>query len=201
MPMYVLTVVAATTPDNPDHEKVGEAFVSCWIRRETEEEATAFAHKTINSGEWKVIRTEDVTVVTAETYEEDEEYRQYYEQALSDNEVFVFNLCPKYPVYRMTFEVTPEQEDDTILSAKVWVSNEHIDAEGDPMELDFWSGERVSKALNVAFEAIAESGHRILSLTEQCPCFEEDGSDDCQFFDDAEEYGLCVLIEARPTNE
>ncbi|MEM7315809.1 MAG: hypothetical protein AAF497_21955, partial [Planctomycetota bacterium] len=138
MPMYVLTVVAVTTPENPDHEKVGESFVACWIERETEEEATVFAHETINSGEWKVLRTEEVSIVTAETYEGDEEYGKYYEQALRGNEVFVYNMCPKYPVYRMTFEVTSEHDDDNVLTAKVWVSNEHIDADGDPMELDFW---------------------------------------------------------------
>ena len=192
--MYALTVVAVTTKQHADHGKIGEAYVACWIDRDTEEQAIAVAHDMIVADSWDALRTEEISIVTDADYDDDDEYRQYYEQALTDKEVLVFNVCPRFPVYYVTFEITPTSNENAANEARVWIANEAIDDDYDPMEPDFWSGNRVTKAISLATDAIAENGYYVIRLIDQCPCSRDDSSDDCQFYDDAEEDGLCLVF-------
>jgi hypothetical protein len=62
------------------------------------------------------------------------------------------------------------------------------------MELDFWSGERVTKAIQLATDMIAEHGYDVTQVIEQTPCGRDETSDEIQYYDDAEEDGICVVL-------
>ncbi len=192
--MYVLTVVAVTTEQHADHGRIGGAYVACWIDRDTEEQAVTVAHDMIVADNWDVLRTEEISIVTDADYDGDDEYRQYYEQALIDKAVLVFNVYPRFPVYYVTFEITPTSNQNSANLARAWIANEAVDDEYDPMEPDFWSGDRLTKAVSLAADAIAGNGYDVIRIIDQGPCSCDDSSDDCQFFDDAEEDGLCLVF-------
>lgn len=193
--MYALTIVANTTAEHPDHGRLGEAFVGCWVERDTEQEAEEVARALIVADGWEVVRTEEISVVNAEDYEDDEEYRQYYEQALEDKEVFVFHVCPRHPVYFLRFAITSDSSDENATEARVWISNEAIDDDSDPLDPAFWSGERVEKAIALAIDVITNNGYQVASTLEQSPCSRDETSDDCEFYDDAEADGLCLVFD------
>ncbi len=47
----------------------------------------------------------------------------------------------------------------------VWIANEYIGEDYDPMEPDFWADARVEKAVAIATEAIAENGYKVIRLS------------------------------------
>ena len=191
--MYLFTIVAKTTVENSDHGLVGEAYINCWINQETLDQAEAVAWKSISEENWEVIETEEVTIVESSDYEEDDPDLAYFQQALTDGEVFVFNICPKYPVYHLTFEVEAPDEVNDVL-ARAWVVNECIEDDMDPMNPEFWSGERVKQAISIVSDAIDEQGFKLGKLVSQWPCCREDSANDVGFYDDAEEHGVCIAF-------
>ena len=192
--MFVFTIVAITTEKHADHGKIGEAYVACWIDRETEKEAISVAHKMIVEDHWQVIRTEGSSSVTEADYDDDDEYLQFYEQALVDKEVLVFHLSPLFPVYHVAHEITSITEDKTANEVMVWISNEMIESEHDPLDPDFWSGDRVTQALAIVRQEIANRGYETGRVLDQHPCSRNDSNDHQQFYDDAEEDGLCLVF-------
>lgn len=192
--MYFMNIAAVTTEENPEHGKLGEALVACWIEHDNEEEAVAIACDLIESDGWNVTVVEFVDEVTDEDYPEDDENRAFYEQALEDHEVIVFHVSPKYPVLSLTFEVEPTSPENTAVEAKAWIVNEALEDDYDPMLPDFWEGERVEKAVNIVSEVISENGYRVVRLIEHSPCSRDESSEDCQFYDDAEENGICLIF-------
>lgn len=192
--MYLLTIVAVTTEENPDHGKVGEAYVNCWINTDDEAEAEETANRIIESDGWSVVATEEIDTVTVDDYDEDDPYLSCYEQALTDGEVLVFHISPKYPVFRMVLEVSGTNAEDSACEAIAWVSNEAVSEEDDPMDPDFWSGERVSKAIALATDTISENGYTVTQVLEQTPCSRDESPDEVQYYDDAEEDGICIVL-------
>jgi hypothetical protein len=77
------------------HPKFGHyacAMVSCWIQRDTQDQAAAVARGWIGDEDWTIIRTEHADLITRETQLPDG--LQYFEQAEIDGEVFVFFTYP-----------------------------------------------------------------------------------------------------------
>lgn len=191
--MYLFTITAKTTAENPDHGMVGEAYVNCWINQETLDLAEAVARNSISEENWEVIETEEVTIIEESDYEEGDPDLAYFQQAITDGEVFVFNVCPKYPVYHLTFEVDAPNEEKDVL-ARAWVVNECIEDEMNPMNPNFWSGDRVQQAITIVNEAIDEQGFKVGKLVSQRPCCREDSPGDAEYYDDAEEHGVCIAF-------
>jgi hypothetical protein len=192
--MYLLTVIAKTTEQHPDYAIVDEAYVSCWIERDTEEQAVARAHEMILADGWKIQRTEEVSMVSDADYDEADDDRQYFEQALIDETVLVFHTSPRFSVYHMNFKITPNMDGNHATEARVWVANESVMDDHDPYDLDFWSGSRVERAVSLASNALSDNGYTAAELLDQYPCSRDETSEDCQFFDDAEEDGMCLLF-------
>src|SRR6266404_9474024 len=94
--MFYLLIEAL--PKQADSEQIGGAFINCWIESGAPEEAEQIARKVIEAQGWKVLSFQDVFQVDRSFYQENPEGREYFEQALIDNEVFVFHSYPNSEV-------------------------------------------------------------------------------------------------------
>jgi hypothetical protein len=94
-PTYFFQIEASPTPDHPEYETVGGAFVICWIRIESEIEAQQIVKRVLTNCLWMIESMQGPEIRTAEDYGEDEEGGQDYRQAQLDGEVFVFHVYPR----------------------------------------------------------------------------------------------------------
>lgn len=95
MTMFLLTYLAAPTPDAKEFHDSGGAYVSCWIQNQDREGAEKRATELIEEYGWSVEALQDGSVVTSADYAGDDDDREFYEQALVEGEVLVFNTWPR----------------------------------------------------------------------------------------------------------
>jgi len=93
--MYFLTFHAVPTPDAKEFHDSGGAYVSCWIQSQDRQDAEQRATGLIQDYGWSVEALEEGAIVSSSDYDEDDEDRQFYEQALVEGEVLVFNTWPR----------------------------------------------------------------------------------------------------------
>ena len=94
MTMYLLTFLALPTSDAKEFDEAGGAYVSCWIQSGDRYTAEQRARDLIQEYGWSVESLEEGAIVTSADYDRDDEDREYYEQALVEGEVLVFNTWP-----------------------------------------------------------------------------------------------------------
>ena len=95
MAMYFFTFVSQPTPNAQEFAEFEGAYVNCWIRHDDRNEAQARAAELIRDYGWTVEALEDSGTVSSEDYQEGDEDREFYEQALIEGEVLVFNTWPR----------------------------------------------------------------------------------------------------------
>lgn len=95
--LFVLTVLARPHHDNQECADVGGAYVSCWLDVDSEQGATSRVAGEIRDAGWVLESIESIGVATREDYDESDPNRQYFEQALIDTVVLVFNTWPNEP--------------------------------------------------------------------------------------------------------
>lgn len=95
MTMYLLTFHAVPTPDAKEFHDSGGAYVSCWIQSQDRQDAEQRATELIQDYGWSVEALEEGAIVSSSDYDQDDEDRQFYEQALVEGEVLVFNTWPR----------------------------------------------------------------------------------------------------------
>jgi hypothetical protein len=96
IPMQYLIIDAAQDPTFAHEKEYGGATVGCWIRNQTKRNAFLIAKGWIEEHGWVALALDEQRSVSAETYRNEPESRQYFEQALIDDEVFVFYTFPKH---------------------------------------------------------------------------------------------------------
>ncbi len=79
------------TPLYEELENARTAEVHCWITNQTQQNAMHVAAGWIASHGWVVTELIEQEVVTRENFE-DTDYLTYYEQALTDSEVFLYEI-------------------------------------------------------------------------------------------------------------
>ena len=94
IPMQYLIIDAAQDPTYPHEQRYGGASVGCWIKNQTRKNAFLISKGWIEERGWVVLSLEEQYAVSAETCTDKAEARQYFEQACTDDEVFVFNTFP-----------------------------------------------------------------------------------------------------------
>lgn len=94
MAIHFFTFLAIPTPDAKEYEQAGGAYVNCWIVGDDRTEAEQRASGLITDYGWSVEALEEHSTVTSADYQDDDEDRQFYEQALVEGEVLVFNTWP-----------------------------------------------------------------------------------------------------------
>lgn len=95
MTMFFFTFLAVPTPDAKEFHDSGGAYVSCWIQNRDRHDAEQRATQLIEEYGWSVEALEEGATVTSEAYNQDDEDREFYEQALVEGEVLVFNTWPR----------------------------------------------------------------------------------------------------------
>ena len=95
IPMQYLIIEAVQDPSCVHEREYGGASVGCWIKGRSENEAALLAKAWVQNSGWVPLSIEEQYSVTEDFYSEDAGGREYFEQALIDNEVFVFYTFPK----------------------------------------------------------------------------------------------------------
>lgn len=98
MAMYFFTFQAVPTPDAKEFHEAGGAYVNCWIQNSDRHDAERRATELIEEYGWAVEALEEGAIVTGDSYAgdaEDDEDSEFYEQALVEGEVLVFNTWPR----------------------------------------------------------------------------------------------------------
>jgi hypothetical protein len=95
MTMFFLTFLANPTPEAKEFHESGGAYVSCWIQSGDRSVAEQRARDLIHEYGWSVESLEEGAIVTSADYDRDDEDREFYEQALVEGEVLVFNTWPR----------------------------------------------------------------------------------------------------------
>jgi hypothetical protein len=96
IPMHYLIIEAVQDPMHRHEEEYAGASVGCWIKNQTRKNACLIAKGWIEEHGWVVLSLEDQQVVSEGDYTDKSEGREYFEQALVDEQVFVFNTWPKH---------------------------------------------------------------------------------------------------------
>ena len=103
MTIFYTQYEAVPLPESNEFGECGGAYVSCWLKARSKQEASDLASALLKDRGWKAVSVqEECREVTAAVYTEDEEGRGYYEQAATDGECYVFHQWP----------VDPQEDDD-----------------------------------------------------------------------------------------
>ncbi len=210
--MYYVCITVRTHHSHPEHARIDQAYVGCWMDRETEEEAVEEAKTMILEEPWVIEEIESVSEVTAADYTDDPESLAYYEQALEDKNVLVFNVCPRFTTYFVQLDIVQDKLNETTgkptgdrlnADATVWVSNETVVSEEpspediDMMAADFWSDDRVAKALEIAIAVVENEGWVVNETVKHWPFSYrhlDKQPDLAEYVDGAEEDGVSLVI-------
>jgi hypothetical protein len=90
--MYHFIFDALPTSENPKFGTYGGATVGCWVQRETQREAESVARAWIGDQHWTITSLEEASIITRDT--QLPAGLQYFEQAETDGEVFIFYTSP-----------------------------------------------------------------------------------------------------------
>jgi hypothetical protein len=91
--MIYARIEAFPNKSSPEHARYDCAFVNCWIKRDDLEEAVSIARRMIAERGWHSEALEEVRFCTRDEFPE--ESREYFDQALIDDEVLVFYTAPR----------------------------------------------------------------------------------------------------------
>jgi hypothetical protein len=91
--MVYARIEAFPNKSSTERERIGGALVNCWIKRYDIEEAVSIARRMIAERDWHSEVVEEARFCTRDEFPK--EGREYFDQALTDDEVLVFYNHPK----------------------------------------------------------------------------------------------------------
>jgi hypothetical protein len=91
--MVYARIEAFPNKSSAEHERLGGALVNCWIKRDDIEDAVSIARRMIAERGWHSEVLEEARFCTRDEFPE--EGREYFDQALTGDEVLVFYTHPK----------------------------------------------------------------------------------------------------------
>jgi len=95
--MFYLQYACIPPPTSENYEKLGGAFISCWIQAVSIETARTMADLAIKENNWIVHKLEESNPIKKEDYGIGDESLEYYQQAEIDGEVYVYDAWPNEP--------------------------------------------------------------------------------------------------------
>jgi hypothetical protein len=112
MTMFFYTFLATPTPEAKEFSDTGGAYVNCWIQGQERTEAERRAAELIEDYGWSIEALEETATVSGDDYAPEDEDREFYEQALMEGEVLVFNTWPRGEDDDVDDEEDEEDEED-----------------------------------------------------------------------------------------
>ncbi len=97
MSIFYIQYECIPSPESEDYAEYGGAFISCWLKTNSIENAKLLAEKSIKENHWVVKKLEESYPVQSKDYDENEENLEYYQQAEIDGEVYVYDAWPNEP--------------------------------------------------------------------------------------------------------
>lgn len=95
MTIFFAQYEAVPLPHSEQYAECGGAYVNCWLQAASEDEAYKMASTLIHGRGSKIVSVEEgCREVTQASYADDEEGKEYYEQAVLDGECYVFHQWP-----------------------------------------------------------------------------------------------------------
>ncbi len=93
MPMYFFSF--HSIPIKPEDKlEFGGAYVNCWIQDSSIHDAEERARTAIEENEWSITDQDNESYETTRDHWINDDQLEYYDQALIDREVWVFNIYP-----------------------------------------------------------------------------------------------------------
>jgi hypothetical protein len=96
IPMQHLIIDAAQDPTFAHKKIYGGATVACWIKNQTRKNAGLIAKGWVEDNGWVVLSLDEQHPISEADYEKKQDGKQHFEQALTDDEVFVFYTFPEH---------------------------------------------------------------------------------------------------------
>src|SRR3954449_521004 len=96
IPMQHLIIEAVQDPTFAHKKQYGGASVGCWIKNQTRKNAYLISKGWIEEYGWVPLSLEEQYPVSEETYRGKTEGKEYFEQALIDEQVFAFFTFPEH---------------------------------------------------------------------------------------------------------
>lgn len=92
--MFVITFEVTPSSMHPQRDEIGGAFVNCWMKRDSLDEAIADAKALVIAADFIADEPHEISEVMRENYDESSAELAYFEQAMIDDEVLVFHTFP-----------------------------------------------------------------------------------------------------------
>lgn len=98
MTVYYIVYEAKPTPESELFNDCGGAFINCWVKAKSETIAIKTTAEAIRENYWEIVAVEEgCRLITEKNYSDDPERLEYYEQAASDGECYVYHQWPNEP--------------------------------------------------------------------------------------------------------
>jgi hypothetical protein len=93
VPLFYAIYEGRPTPQAHDTAEVGGASIVCWVRAASKVEAADQARRAIEERLWVIVAVDEAWAEATESAVPPESM-QYFEQAMSDGECYVFHTWP-----------------------------------------------------------------------------------------------------------
>ena len=98
MAIYYIRYEAKPTPESELFNDCGGAFINCWVKAKSEAAAIKATTEAIEENCWNIVSIdEECRVITEKSFSGGPEGLEYYEQAASDGECYVYHQWPNEP--------------------------------------------------------------------------------------------------------
>ena len=94
MTVFYLMIEAVPSTDNPESREFGGAYLNCWVRASTQEDALSKAREYILQEHWLPIKTEDIWEAQRQFYEDLPESLECYDEACKNGLSVIYNTWP-----------------------------------------------------------------------------------------------------------
>jgi len=92
IPMQYVGIHAEQDPDFDHEERFAGADIECWIKDQTRKNALLIATGWIEESGWRLKEVEQQFEISRDDFEDGDEDIVYYDQAVHDDQVFVYNV-------------------------------------------------------------------------------------------------------------
>jgi hypothetical protein len=193
--MYFLRYAAMPSNTHPEHDRLGEAYICCWIVRRSLAAADKVARREIRKQQWRILERDCGYIIRESDYDDGHDGVECFRQARVDRQVFQFYLSPRFPVFQVTANVKKRVAGETAVAHYFLAAEAIMQKRDDVYDPGFWIGSRSRLAVASARKAIEHAGWRVTGILARRPCGACDLPTDFQrYYDEAEDLGACLVF-------